>query len=228
MAKKKVQPQPQKEEVIEITKQLSKGEAWFEQNWKKVALGLLVLIVIAAGIYGFQHMSSKKEAKAQAAIAAAQTAFGMQQYEQALNGDGATAGFTKIMKEYSGTETANLAKLYAAVCYAQTGKIDEAIKMFEDFDQKKDATISPASIAALGNCYIQKGNNEKGVDLLLKAAKSANNDALTPVFLLQAGQVYESMNQNEKALEIYNQIKKNYFRSPISQNIDQYIERASK
>ncbi len=228
MAKNKVQQPQKEEEVIEITKTLSKGEAWFEQNWKKVVLGLLALIVIAAGIYGYQHMSSSKEAKAQAAIANAQSAFAMQQYEQALNGDGAAAGFTKIMKEYSGTKTANLAKLYAAICYAQTGKTDDAIKMFEDYDKQDDATISPAAIAALGNCYIQKGNNEKGVELLLKAAKTADNDALTPVFLLQAGQVYEAMNQNDKALEIYNQIKKDYFRSSVSQNIDQYIERASK
>ena len=226
MAKKKVEPK--KEEAIGLDVQLNKSEAFIEQNWKKLALALLAIIVIVAGYYTYNHFAANKEAKAQAAIAGAQTALAMQQYEQALNGDGATAGFTKVMKEYSGTKTANLAKLYAAICYAQTGKTDEAIKLFEDFDQKDDATISPASIAALGNCYIQKGNNEKGVELLLKAAKTANNDALTPVFLLQAGQVYESMNQNEKAVELYNQIKKDYFRSPISQNIDAYIERATK
>lgn len=225
---KKVKEEPKVEEAIALDVQLNKSAAFIEKNWKMIGGVILAIILVAVGYYTYTHFAANKEAKAQAAIAGAQTAFAMQQYEQALNGDGATAGFTKVMKEYSGTKTANLAKLYAAICYAQTGKTDEAIKMFEDFDQKDDQAISPASIAALGNCYIQKGNNEKGIDLLLKAAKTADNDALTPVFLLQAGQVYESMGQNEKALELYNQIKKDYFRSQISQSIDQYIERATK
>lgn len=227
MAKKNQNTTP-KEEAIELDVALNKSEAFIEKNWKKLGTALLAIIVVVAAFYGYNHYSAGKEAKAQAAISAAQTAIAQQQFEQALNGDGATAGLLKVMKEYSGTKTANLAKLYAAICYAQTGKTDDAIKMFEDFDQKSDQMISPASIAALGNCYIQKGNTDKGVELLLKAAKSANNEALSPVFLLQAGQVYESLGKNDKALEIYNQIKKDYFRSQICQDIDKYIERATK
>lgn len=227
MAKKNQNTTP-KEEAIELDVALNKSEAFIEKNWKKLGAALLAIIVVVAAFYGYNHYSAGKEAKAQAAISAAQTAIAQQQFEQALNGDGATAGLLKVMKEYSGTKTANLAKLYAAICYAQTGKTDDAIKMFEDFDQKSDQMISPASIAALGNCYIQKGNTDKGVELLLKAAKSANNEALSPVFLLQAGQVYESLGKNDKALEIYNQIKKDYFRSQICQDIDKYIERATK
>lgn len=227
MAKKNQNTTP-KEEAIELDVALNKSEAFIEKNWKKLGAALLAIIVVVAAFYGYNHYSAGKEAKAQAAISAAQTAIAQQQFEQALNGDGATAGLLKVMKEYSGTKTANLAKLYAAICYAQTGKTDDAIKMFEDFDQKSDQMISPASIAALGNCYIQKGNTDKGVELLLKAAKSANNEALSPIFLLQAGQVYESLGKNDKALEIYNQIKKDYFRSQICQDIDKYIERATK
>lgn len=225
---KKVKEQPKVEEAIGLDVELKKSEAFIEKNWKKLAGILLAVIVIISAYYIYENYAESKEAKAQTAIAAAQQAFAMQQYEQALNGDGATAGFTKVMKEYSGTKTANLAKLYAAICYANTGKADDAIKMFEDFSQKSDEAISPASIAALGDCYIQKGNNEKGVELFLKAAKAADNDALTPVFLLKAAQVYESMNQSDKALELYQQIKKDYFRSQISQDIDKYIERATK
>lgn len=228
MAKKNQNTTPKKEESIELDVALNKSEAFIEKNWKKLAAALLAIIVVVAGFYGYKHYAAGKEAKAQAAIAAAQTSFGQQQYELALNGDGANAGLLKVMKDFSGTKTANVAKLYAAICYANTGKIDEAIKMFEDFDQKDDQMISPASIAALGNCYIQKGNNDKGLELLLKAAKVADNEALSPVFLLQAGQVYESLGQNEKAVEVYNKIKNDYFRSQLAADIDKYIERATK
>ena len=61
-----------------------------------------------------------------------------------------------------------------------------------------------------------------------KAAKEADNDAISPALLLQAGETYEGMNQNEKALELYNEIKTKYYLSPVAQDIDKYIERATK
>lgn len=227
MAKKK-QETPKQEEAIGLDVQLNKSEAFIEKNWKVLAGALVAIIVVVSGIYLYKNYAAGKEVKAQAAIAAAQTAFAAQQYEQALKGEGANLGLLKVIDEYSGTKTANLAKLYAAVCYANTGKTDEAIKMFEDFSGKGDEMISPAAIGALGNCYIQKGQNEKGVDLLLKAAKEADNDAISPVFLLQAGAVYESLGQNDKAVELYKQIKEKYFRSQLASQIDMYIERATK
>lgn len=227
MAKKK-QETPKQEEAIGLDVQLNKSEAFIEKNWKVLAGALVAIIVVVSGIYLYKNYAAGKEVKAQAAIAAAQTAFGAQQYDQALKGEGANLGLLKVIDEYSGTKTANLAKLYAAVCYTNTGKTDEAIKMFEDFSGKGDEMISPAAIGALGNCYIQKGQNEKGVDLLLKAAKEADNDAISPVFLLQAGEVYESLGQNDKAVELYKQIKEKYFRSQLASQIDMYIERATK
>jgi len=227
MAKNKKQ-QVVKDEPIALDVQLNKGEAFIEKNWKKIAAVLGVIIVIVAGVYIYKNYMADKELSAQKAIAAAQTAFAQQQYEQALNGDGNTKGFLKIIDEFGGTQTANLAKLYAGLAFAKTDKVDEAIKYLEDFSVQDDDIISPAAIAALGNLYVQKGENEKGISTLIKAANKADNDAVSPVFLLQAGEVYESLGQNDKALELYNKIKKQYFRSPLSQEIDKYIERATK
>ena len=184
--------------------------------------------MIVAGVYTYKHYMAGKELEAQKAIVGAQTAFAQQQYEQALKGEGNVKGFLKIIDEFGGTETANVAKLYAGLAYAKTDKVDEAIKMLEDFDAQDDDMVSPAAIAALGNLYVKKGDNEKGIKTLIKAAEEADNDAVSPVFLLQAGEVYESLGQNDKAVELYNKIKKQYFRSPLSQEIDMYIERATK
>lgn len=216
------------DEPIALDVQLSKGEAFIEKNWKKIAAVIGAVIVIVAGVYIYRHYMNGKELEAQKAIAGAQTAFAQQQYEQALKGEGNTKGLLKIIDEYSGTKTANLAKLYAGLAYAKTDKTDDAIKMLEDFSAQDDDMVSPAAIAALGNLYVKKGDKEKGVQTLIKAATEADNDAVSAVFLLQAGEVYESLGQNDKAVELYNKIKKQYFRSPLSQEIDKYIERATK
>ena len=98
--------------------------------------------------------------------------------------------------------------------------------MLESFTPQNDEIISPSAVAALGNCYATKGDVEKGIDKLLEAAKMSENDAVTPIFLLQAGELYESINQKDKAVELYEQIKNKYFRSPIANDIDKYIENA--
>jgi predicted negative regulator of RcsB-dependent stress response len=216
------------DEAIALDVQLNKGEAFIEKNWKKIAAVLGAIIVIVAGVYIYKNHMADKELEAQKAIAGAQMAFAQQQYEQALKGEGNTKGFLKIIDEYSGTKTANLAKLYAGIAYAKTDKADEAIKMLEDYSTQDDDILSPTAVAALGNLYVKKGDNEKGAKTLIKAADEADNDAVSPVFLLQAGEVYEAMGQQEKAVELYNRIKKQYFRSPLSQEMDKYIERATK
>lgn len=216
------------DEPIALDVQLSKGEALIEKNWKKICAVLGVVIVIVVGTYIYKNWMADKEIDAQKAIAAAQVAFAQQQYEQALNGDGNTKGFIKIIDEFSGTETANLAKLYAGLSCAKLDKVEDAIKYLEDFSAQDDQMVSPAALGALGNCYIQKGETEKGASILVKAAEKADNDAVSPVLLLQAGEAYESLGNNEKAVELYNKIKKQYFRSMVSQDIDKYIERATK
>lgn len=229
MAKKK-QETPQVEEQIGLDVTLNKSEAFIEKNWKMLAGGLLAIIAVVVGIYVWKSIAANKEEKAQNAIAAAQMNFAQQKFEEALNGDGAKLGFLKVMNEYSGTKTANIAKLYAAACYAKTDKVDEAIKMFESYDGQDDEIVSPMAIVSLADCYITKGNTEKGIELLLKAAKEANNAAISPLALLKAGEIYESQGKNDKALELYKQIKDNYseMESGIVAEIDMYIERTSK
>lgn len=225
MAKKETQPV---EEELALDVQLTKAEMFIEANLKKILSALAAVIVVAIAIWGWNNYKDGREADAQKAISAAQTAFAQQNYDKALNGDGTAKGFLSVIEEYGNTKTGNLAKLYAAICYANTEKTDDAIKYFEDFSQKDDMMVSPASIAALGNCYIEKGENIKGAELLIKAAKAADNDAVSPVFLLQAGEVYEAEGQTEKALELYQQIKKQYFNSRIAAEIEKYIIRATK
>ena len=100
--------------------------------------------------------------------------------------------------------------------------------MFEDFDAQNDQMVSPAALAALGNCYVKNGDSQKGAETLVKAAQKADNDAISPLALRQAGEIYESLNQTDKALELYQQIKDKYYRSPLANDIDKYIERVSK
>jgi tetratricopeptide (TPR) repeat protein len=150
------------------------------------------------------------------------------EYEKALNGDAQNMGFLAVADEFGSTKAGNLAHLYAGLCLVQTDKFQEAIEQLEKYSGCGDAMVSPSVIGTIANCYAELGQNEKAVEMLVKAAKKADNNTLSPIYLIQAGQIYESLNQNDKALDCYNQIKTKYQQSMQYNEIDKYIERVKK
>ncbi|MFA6719074.1 MAG: tetratricopeptide repeat protein [Prevotella sp.] len=217
----------------------NKSEAFFQKNGKIVLIAVVAIILIIGGFIGYKTViSSPREDKASTAIARGQEYFNGEQFDKALNGDGAGyAGFVKIASDYSSTDAGNLAKLYAGLSYANLGKWQDAVKYLEGYSPAKDAMVGPAAIQALGNAYAHTGQIDKAISKLKEAAKNADSEAkdgvnysISPTFLLQAGQLLESQRKQDEALEIYKEIKSKYINSQLVQSneIDKYIERTTK
>lgn len=216
--------------TLNVEETLNKSEAFFLKYKKAIIYGVLAVIVVIAGVIVYkQYVSAPREDKASTALAKGQEYFQQDLYEKALNGDGAGyAGFVKVASDYSSTEAGNLANLYAGLCYAGLGKWNEAAKYLEEFDTKDDQMISPAAEGALGNAYAHLNQLDKAVSHLKNAAKNADNNSLSPTFLIQAGEILESQGKAAEALELYKEIKEKYVYSMQYQTIDKYIERATK
>ena len=215
--------------ALNVEETLNKSEAFFLKYKKAIIYGVLAVIVVIAGVIVYnQYVAAPLEDKASTALAKGQEYFQQDLYEKALNGDGAGyAGFVKVAADYSSTEAGNLANLYAGLCYAGLGKWNEAAKYLEEFDTQDDQMISPAAEGALGNAYAHLNQLDKAVTHLKNAAKNADNNSLSPTFLIQAGEILESQGKAAEALELYKQVKEKYVYSMQSQTIDKYIERAS-
>ena len=210
--------------ALNVEETLNKSEAFFLKYKKAIIYGVLAVIVVIAGVIVYnQYVAAPREDKASTALAKGQEYFQQDLYEKALNGDGAGyAGFVKVAADYSSTEAGNLANLYAGL-----GKWNEAAKYLEEFDTQDDQMISPAAEGALGNAYAHINQLDKAVTHLKNAAKNADNNSLSPTFLIQAGEILESQGKAAEALELYKQVKEKYVYSMQSQTIDKYIERAS-
>ena len=213
-----------------VEETLSKNEAFF-LKYKKVILGAVAaLVVIVAGCILYnQYVAEPKEAKASTILAKGQQYFAAEQYDIALQGD--SAGFNGLLKvatEYSGTEAGNLANLYAGLCYAQLGKWQETVNFIERYSGNGDQMIAPAAEGALGNAYAHLEKLDEAVKHLKKAADMADNNSLSPTFLIQAGEILESQGKKAEALKLYQTIKDKYFNSMQYQTIDEYIERVKE
>ena len=210
---------------------LNKSEAVFLRYKKPLLIAVAAVIVVVAGVILYKnYISAPREAEASTELAKSQILFNGQQYDQAL------AGFQKVQSDYSGTDAGNLANLYVALCYAHQAKPDwaKALENAEKFSTSDDEMISPASQMALGDIYANNNQNDKAVDCFKKAAKMADAEAadnvnlsIAPLALRKAGILLESEGKKSDALEIYKEIKKTYVNSPVYQDIDKYIERAS-
>ena len=214
MANKTVQQAPTMEQ------QVSKTEAFFENNKKAIittviAIIAVVVCVILLNNYYFQP----RQLKASTELAKAQELFVQDQYDKAL------PLFQKVSNEFGSTDAGNLAQLYIVLCQANLGKWQEAVNALESFSGKNDQMITPAAEGALGNAYANIKQLDKAVEHLKKAASMADNNSLSPTFLIQAGEILESQGKKDEALKLYQEVKEKYFNSMQYQSIDAYIER---
>lgn len=215
-------------DLLNMEETISNSEAFLIKN-KNLLLGAVIaLVVIVGGYMAYTNfVSEPKELKVSEAIFKGEKYFGVDNYEAALNGDSlGYAGFVKLADEFSGTKAGNLANAYAGICYAQLGKYEDAEKYLSKFDGD-DLLVAPAVLGTLGNCYAQMGQLDKAAETLIKAAKRANSVSLSPIYLIQAGQILEKQGKNSEAVEAYKTVKKDYANSYQAMDIDKYIERAS-
>lgn len=209
---------------------IKSSEALIDKYKKPVMAGLAVVVVAVAGFFLYKSfILEPKNQKANEALFKGEQYFAMNDYERALKGDSTGyKGFIYIAEEYSSTKAGNLARLYAGMSYAQSGNYQEAVKYLESYDKCDDEMITPAAVGVLGNCYAQLNQLDKATETLLKAAEMADNNTLTPMYLQQAGEIFESQGNTDKALNCYKEIKNKYPQSMQAVEIDKYIERLSK
>lgn len=210
----------------EFDETLAASVTFYEKHKAPILYGSgAVLAVLIIALLVHQFYITPRNRRADESIAMAQQLFSDGEYDKALNGQGDTLGFLAVADKFGSTDAGNLAHLYAAKCYAESEKYQEAIDELKKFSACGDAMVSPATIGMEGNLYAELGDNEKAVALLVKAADKADNNTLSPVFLMQAGQIYEALGQNDKALDCYKQIKAKYQNSMQYSEVDKYIER---
>jgi tetratricopeptide (TPR) repeat protein len=214
-------------QFAQIEETLTKTEQYVEDNQKSLTLIVGAIIVIIAIYLGFTNFYLEPlEKEAHADMYMAEMYFEKDSFNLALNGDGQYLGFLDIADEYSLTNPGNLANYYAGLCYLHTAQFEDAIEYLSDFSSD-DIILSTLALGCIGDAYLELEDNSSALKYYEKAADNASNDFTTPRYLMKQAIVLEMDEEYEDALEMYNQIKEDYSKSQIAQDIDKYIARAS-
>lgn len=222
MAKNKKDENPSTISSVEET--LTRTEQYLEENYKTLLIGLAAIVLLVGLGWLAKIYLNKRNDEAQSQMFQAEKYLEIDSLKLALNGDGNYLGFLDIAKDYRFTNSANLARYCAGICYLHLGNYNEAIDFLNKYS-KKDKVIGSLAIGATGDAYVELGNLEKGVSKYIEAADYAKNSFNSPIFLMKAAEIYESTGKYQEALNLYERIQNKYPESTEGTTIEKNIAR---
>jgi len=223
----KKEEEKKQDELKNVENVLTVTEVFIEKHQKQILTGVGVVVLIVLAILSFKNFYLEpRENNAKASLYKAETLFAVDSFKVALEGTPNIEGFKNIASHYSMTASGNLAYAYAGICYYKLGQYDNAIKYLSQYDGD-DNYFAASVVGLIGDAYAEKGETSKAIDYFKKAAGFDNN-VIAPFYLKKAGIVYESNNQQDKALDCYQTIKDKYPKSNEAADIDKYIARSEK
>ena len=219
----KVEKGEQAIEDVEIA--LVKTGDFFE-NHKSLIIGIVAVIVIAVvGFFGFKYLYlAPKEKTAAEEMFIAQRYFEMDSLTVALNGDGQHAGMLEIADRYGMTQSGKLANYYAGLAYLHQGQFEDAVAYLKKF-KTKDPVLSVLSCQVLGDAYLELEQTEKALEAYTKGISRSANEIITPALIMRAAMVHETLQQYEKAWNLYQKLRTDFPMSREAADIDRYIAR---
>lgn len=200
---------------------------FWEKNNKSILVALGAVILLTGGYFIYKYWFKIPEnQKAVEAIAKAQQYFATDSLQKALNGDGQSAGFLKVISKYGSTPSGNLAKLYAGQTYLQLGDFNNAVKYLNDFNANGSAQTQAFVYGLLGDAYSELKKNDEAIDNYKKAATTFDkNAALSSEYLYRAASLYEVMGKNKEAVELFKELKDKFPKTERGFTADKYLGR---
>lgn len=228
MAEKQVQA-----EVVETNTVVEKAKGFWTKFSKPIIYGGSAIILLIGGWYGYKYfVAAPKAQKASETIFPAEKLFGKMvqagSYSKdtvgtilngGADGDIKVTGLLSIMKNYSGTPSANLASYMTGACYLHLKEFDKAIKYLKEFDGNGASQIQSAAYRMLGDAYAEQKKNDDALSYYKKAATELNKEDkfLKSYALFLAANFAEKTGKVKDAVELLKTIKADYILKQESQ-----------
>jgi tetratricopeptide (TPR) repeat protein len=201
---------------------------FLQKNQNKILIAVSSIVLLIVGWYGYnEYVKKPNEEKAADALYKSQQYFTVDSARLVLNGDGQSKGALYVMRTFSGTKAANLAKFYAGISYLHLGEFANAVKYLEDFSTDAPQ-IQLLAYGNLGDAYSELNKKDQAVDSYLKAAHHFEKDESNSAeYLFRAALLQETSGKTKEALELYKELKEKFPKTEKGYQADKYINRLS-
>src|SRR5215468_6822543 len=156
----------QLKEKDEITTSLQTFTELVVARKREVTIGLIVVAVLAIGIFGWRYYSARRNAAAQAQLSQAINIFNdtvniksdKERYERTM------VGAQKTHDQYRSLAAGRIALYYVALSQEGLGNTAKAVQNLQEVASRGDASIKSVAQFALGSIYKKHGDTQKAID----------------------------------------------------------------
>jgi tetratricopeptide (TPR) repeat protein len=230
-AKKKiVRKEVQQDDLIQY---YQRARSYYDVNKRYFSYGVVALIAIIVGSYVyFHHRQTNNE------IAATELgkiyaiydkgATDPTQFKIAIEGQPQRniMGLQTIVDNYGGSRSGEIARFYLANAEFALGKIDDALQNYKKYSGD-DNLMSASAEAGIAACYEAKKNFSDAAAHFEKAASIVSDTYNTPGYLNEAAHAYAEAGDKDKALALYQRLRKEFPTSDAGHDADRYIAQLS-
>ncbi len=202
----------------------SKVLIFYEKNKKYISYAFTGLVVVVIAIVFYLNNRAANNELASIQLGKIFQFYDQNNFHVAIDGqpEKGLNGLKKIVDEYGGTKSGELARFYLANAYYEIGETDKALAEYEDVSVS-DNLLQASVYAGIAGCYERKSDYLQAAKYYEKAANKVSDNVLTPEYLNLAGKNYGNVGKKENAVNIFKRIKKEFKESNVARDVDRYI-----
>ncbi|HTQ62702.1 MAG TPA: tetratricopeptide repeat protein [Candidatus Solibacter sp.] len=202
-----------------------------------LAAAILVVVVVAVSYAGWRFYTDRKTVQASAALDLAMKAYsarigttpdpsdpGELLYPtEAARAEAAAQKFSDLAAKYPSTNPGRLATYYAALCYEDLDRQNQALEELKKISSSKDKELAAMAQYQIGVIYERSGKPADAAKVFRDLADHSSVFVPRPVALLELAEVLRQ-NDPKGAASVYEQIKKEFPNTAVSDEADRGLE----
>jgi tetratricopeptide (TPR) repeat protein len=205
----------------EVQEQLLVGVEWFREHWKKLAAGLVALLVAVSAFFVLRMVLEQRSDKAQAALGDALRLVTAPVVEDGATPDDARnpsfpdaasrderalAALEEVVGQYGSSDAAQIAQLLVAQRLATRGDTAQAREIWQAALRDGKGTARAATARANLISLDRQERPQELADELQEMVDAGNSELPPDALLFELAQTLEAAGRDDEAAEVYRRI----------------------
>jgi predicted negative regulator of RcsB-dependent stress response len=202
-----------------------------------LAAAILAVVVVAVGYAGWRFYMDRQTVQATAALDVAMKTYsarigtapdpsdpGEAFYPtEAARAEDAAQKFTSVANKYPNTNPGRLATYYAALCYEDLERHNQALEDLKKISSGKDKELVAMAQYQIGVIYERTGKPADAAKVFRDLADHSSVFVPRPLALLELAEVLRQSDPKEAA-NVYEQLKREFPNTAVSEEADRGLE----
>ena len=202
-----------------------------------IAAAILAVVVVGVVYGGYRFYIDRKTVQATSALDVAMKAYSARiatapdpsdpsepfYGNEQLRADDAAKKFTEVAQKYSSTNPGKLASYYAALCYEDLERHNQALEELKKISSGKDKELAAMAQYQTGVIYERSGKYPDAIKVFRDLADHSSVFVPRPLALLELASALRQTDPKQ-AVDVYEKLKKEFPNTAVSDQAERGLE----